>query len=82
MTVRRRIIVHGDNDSGPPAIVLESIRLDPISDEVAIGELADAAGRIAHDPLLEAAVVNVAAVGIGGEPFPNRERVASAMMER
>lgn len=82
MTVRRRLVVHGDDDSGLPATVREGVRFERIGDETAVGELADAAGRIAGDPLTQAAVVNVASVGIGREPFPNSECVASAMVER
>ena len=51
MTVRRRIVGHGDDDSGLPAIVRERIRFERIGDETAVGEFADAAGRIAGDPL-------------------------------
>lgn len=74
--------MHRNDHRGSLAIVLECIRLKPIGDEAAIGELANTAGRIACDPLPEAAVVNIAAVGIGRKPFPDRESVASAVMKR
>jgi hypothetical protein len=34
------IVVRGDDDSRPPAILLERIRFEPIGDEAAIGKLA------------------------------------------
>ena len=71
--------MHRDDERRAAAIVLEGIGLDRIGDEAAVGELADAAGRIAGDALPEAAIVHVAAVGIGGEPVLDREVVAADM---
>ena len=61
------------------AIVLEGIGLDRIGDEAAVGELADAAGRVAGNSPPETAIVGIAAVGIGGEPVLDREVVAAHM---
>ena len=52
-----------------------------MGDELAIGELADAARRIAGDAIAEARIVDIAAVGVGGEPFARRKSVAAGVME-
>ena len=64
-----------------PAIVLERVRRQRISDTRAVGELADAAGRVARDPLPQAVIVHVAAVRIGRKPFADTKRIAAGVME-
>ena len=71
--------MHGEDHGRTSAIVLERVRLDRISDQAAVGEPADTAGRIARDALPQPAIVNVAAVAVGGEPVFDGEVVAGPM---
>jgi competence protein ComEC len=48
---------------------------------VRAGELADAAEQIAGDAFAETLVVDVTAVGVGGEPLARRKRIAAGAME-
>jgi len=72
---RRQISPRRDDNRGPPAILLERVRFKPIGDKPAVGELADAAGRIAAYPAAQATIVHIAAVGVGGQPFADRKRM-------
>src|ERR1700761_5361527 len=53
-TARRRIVVHGEDQSRAGAIVLERFGLDRVSDQRAVVELADATESIAGDALPKA----------------------------
>jgi hypothetical protein len=63
-------------------MLLERVRFKPTGDKPVVGELGDAAGRIAAYPAAPATIVHIAAVGVGGHPFADRKRIATAVMER
>jgi hypothetical protein len=65
-----------------PAVFLIRLRCKYVGHERTVGELADAAGRIAGDPLPQASIMNIATVGISRQPFAGSEAVAADMMER
>jgi hypothetical protein len=71
----------GHDEGGARAILLQGIRRQRVGHEAAVGEPAEARGRIAGDAVVEARIAKVAAVGIGGEPFPRRKRIAAGVVE-
>ena len=76
---RRRRRTRGNDKDRFPAIVGKRVSRERVGDTGAVGEPAGAAERIAGDPLRQPAIFDVAAVGIGGQPFADRKRVAARM---
>ena len=79
--IRRRLAAACDDECGASAIFFESLRRQHITDRRPVSELADAAGRVANNPLLQAFVVHVSAIGIGREPFAHCKAVAADVMD-
>ena len=80
-TIGRRV-AGGHDENGAPAIFLERIEFKVVSDESAIGELADTAGGIAGNTLPQLAIMIVAGVGVAREPFLDGERIAAGVVKR
>jgi len=77
--IRRRLAAACDDECGAGAIFFESLRRQHITDRRPVSELADAARRIANDPLPQAFVVHVSAIGIGREPFAHCKELSPPM---
>ena len=71
--------MHREDQRRASAIVLERFGLDRIGHDGAVGELADAAGRIASDAPPEAAVMRIAHIAVGDQPVLDGEGVAAHM---
>ncbi len=66
-----------DDDCGADAIFLECLGHFRERDQAAVGELADAARRVAGDAFADPRIVDQARIAIGREPFARRESVAA-----
>ena len=72
--IRRRLAAACDDECGVGAIFFESLRRQHITDRRPVSELADAAGRVANNPLLQAFVVNRETASVTGDQHVQTRR--------
>ena len=77
----RRRGVHTHHDGHVAAIFLERFGCERVGDQPSVGQLANAAGRIAGNPLPQSRIFHLAAVGIGGKPIVHGKGVTAGAME-